>query len=362
MIVNNIGHSPKVNHLSEEVVESFLQRCKGECDKDSSDMVDDIIKKGLNFEIPFRQNTFKLVHILLQHALREMYSEIVTDVPAFNRDGLIFLYGKDRVDDHQDGIDWDLYKKSKNRNGLSKKWDVKKIIYNEETKSFKLKNNKLGREIEIMRRQVWKSKSTPWIKHEYKLLQKEIVTDPTGEFIRENVSAQPYPVLVHYFKKKRKKQPRARQPPTEEEQPFTGKRFHASPEQQQLPSPYNPLSQIYDQFSGLSISQQTPIEIKNYAPNYGFSTEHTSILLFIPGITNQLQYEVRNGDVTYCKATVVGHSLIQALLPPHNPGFITFFVIGKNKYNNGYMQVSQELLFTYLPSDNRGELQMVGFF
>eukprot|EP01129_Flabellula_baltica_P010467 TRINITY_DN4428_c0_g1_i1.p1 TRINITY_DN4428_c0_g1~~TRINITY_DN4428_c0_g1_i1.p1 ORF type:complete len:519 (+),score=79.27 TRINITY_DN4428_c0_g1_i1:529-2085(+) len=333
-----------VNYLSEEFVESFLRGYRNESDKTSRDLIDDILKKGLNFDFPFRQNTFKLVHILLEHALREMYSPGVSDVPALNRDGLLFLFGKERRSDHEDGIEWDLYKKSKNRNGMSKKWDVKKIIFNEDTKSFKLKNNKLGSETELMRRQVWKSKNGPWIKHEYKLLQREIVTDPTGEFLRENVSAQSYPVLVHYFKRRKK-----RQAPSSSEQKPT-KKVNRDEE------PMN----VMDKFAVMSLNPSGHVEIKTYSPNFGFSSEYTSVLLFMPGITHELSYEARSGEKVVCKASVVGHSLLQITLPPNQPGFISFVIVGKNKYENRMVQMSQEIIFSYLPSDPQGSVQMVG--
>eukprot|EP01129_Flabellula_baltica_P000300 TRINITY_DN1032_c0_g1_i3.p1 TRINITY_DN1032_c0_g1~~TRINITY_DN1032_c0_g1_i3.p1 ORF type:complete len:354 (+),score=61.63 TRINITY_DN1032_c0_g1_i3:343-1404(+) len=213
-----------------------------------------------------------------------------------------------------------------------------------------------------MRRQVWKSKDGDWIKHEFKLLEREVITDISGKVLRENVGAMSYPVLVHYFQKK-KKTP-VRNAKKKEKPSGTSKKKapienpHITEIPQYLPvtpaSPPSPPSPVLQLTPGPHV-----LDIVSYSPTFGFSLEKNILLFVTPDVELTYKYTLKSGDSVICTATIIGNTMLQVKLPPHQPGFISFYLVGQNS-SYEIMQVSQEIIFSFIPSDPQGALQVYG--
>lgn len=76
--------------------------------------------------------------------------------------GFLYVYKNRPTNDEDDGVVWDEEKRQM----------LKLIMFDSNSNSYKIKNNKSVDGVSVMRRQVWRSSATGWMKHEYKLFKR----------------------------------------------------------------------------------------------------------------------------------------------------------------------------------------------
>jgi len=291
---------------------------------------------------------------MLEFADDTLYSKSIPNINNLNGigdKGFLLLYGeiKKKIDD---GIEWDLYKQKTNSKKPSKRWDVKKIILDKPNYHLKLKNTASNGEDEIMRRQVWKGKDN-WVKHEFKLLQKETVTSSDdGSFMRETVSAKPFPVLVHYFKDKKRKSAPSKEGNTgsvTKKQKTNKQKIKEIKEEKIIIK--NPIIKLENQMNNLTLTQL--VKVEGMTPDYGFSSDQTIVLINVPDLNfaydyfcqiNQFQSQVQ------IQGTIKNSQVMQIIFPPHDPGFVEFQIIGRRKQSIDVTAKSDPCYFTFIPS------------
>eukprot|EP01130_Rhizamoeba_saxonica_P011954 TRINITY_DN4994_c0_g1_i3.p1 TRINITY_DN4994_c0_g1~~TRINITY_DN4994_c0_g1_i3.p1 ORF type:complete len:588 (-),score=108.40 TRINITY_DN4994_c0_g1_i3:55-1818(-) len=381
--------------LSEESVSQFLLGYKQEANGPTKQLIEKVIKK-INFSTAFRQNGFKILHILLQHPLQEMKSSVVPNVreliDSSDADGFLFLFGENcQYNLEDDHMDWVVYKEDSSSKKQSKLWEVKKIIWNQHNNTYKLKNSQLqtGDE-EVMRRQLWKSHSCDWIKHEYKLLRREVVrTSDTGQWVRDESSAQPYPVLIHYFKsssdsKKRPNKKSSHPNKRRKKNSVTIKsESNVKIEKDNLSMMVDTnemdyyqtnamITEHYINGSGANITNINvrneymnfqninPSQISAYAPKKGFASEKTPVLIYCNNITDMATYYCQIDQNTHVPANIINQFLLEIEIPPTTPGF-KFILLYSRYANNEIFQEYNRVLFISLPTDNM-PVNMTGDF
>jgi len=176
------------------------------------DTISQLLKNNaVDLNREFRTQTFKVVHLLLQKPLHEMFSTAVPDLRQYCSNGgrgVLYLYNALLPHYLDDNMEWDL----------EKRMNLKLILQiaprnGSQIFSYKLKNSKIDRGTAIVRRQAWKSTKTGWQRHEYKLFETEVYYKPEKDgtlAVCQRRNLRPFPTLVHYFQKPLKDKPKKR--------------------------------------------------------------------------------------------------------------------------------------------------------
>eukprot|EP01125_Pyxidicula_operculata_P013591 TRINITY_DN4506_c1_g2_i1.p1 TRINITY_DN4506_c1_g2~~TRINITY_DN4506_c1_g2_i1.p1 ORF type:complete len:919 (-),score=254.25 TRINITY_DN4506_c1_g2_i1:155-2911(-) len=149
-----------------------------------------VLKHVVGTQEPLRGQSFILAHKLLQNPNTELLSPSPVHLPSINVQHGFFCLYHDPTPFHQDGCVWNNEKRQQ----------IKLVVYDSTSNTYKLKNAKTDDGIPVMRRQTYKSDDSSWIKHEYKLFQSDSKKEQGKSSNQSNCYLLEYPVLVHYFK------------------------------------------------------------------------------------------------------------------------------------------------------------------
>eukprot|EP01094_Clydonella_sp_ATCC50884_P024539 TRINITY_DN617_c0_g1_i1.p1 TRINITY_DN617_c0_g1~~TRINITY_DN617_c0_g1_i1.p1 ORF type:complete len:607 (-),score=150.99 TRINITY_DN617_c0_g1_i1:915-2735(-) len=173
----------------------FLAEAEAEDNKDNATKSIDSDILALSREL--RSTNLRMIHRLLENPLNQLISTALARKRQLDEEeGRMYLYDARRPDYRDDAMEWD------ESSGMC----VKMIVYNTDSKEYRLKNNKHTVGHAVMRRQTFKgAHNTPsagWRKHEYKLVLREKLFRPDSDGTLAVIEAQrlqELPVLVHYF-------------------------------------------------------------------------------------------------------------------------------------------------------------------
>mmetsp|Transcript_2410 Transcript_2410/g.3405 ORF Transcript_2410/g.3405 Transcript_2410/m.3405 type:complete len:219 (-) Transcript_2410:1021-1677(-) len=184
-----------VNITETKIVDFIRQMAQSENGRNLAPVDVDLSK-------PLRCQHFPFLEQILKNPLHEFVSTRKPNVFVNSLEKTFYFHLFDgRCSNYnQDGVQW----RSNN------KMSVKLVIFNQNTGSYKLKNNKNDEGEAVMRRQTWQGQQIimenntyEWRKHEYKLISTEQFLKPETDgllHVNQVQALQSFPVLVHYFK------------------------------------------------------------------------------------------------------------------------------------------------------------------
>eukprot|EP01129_Flabellula_baltica_P006970 TRINITY_DN2663_c0_g2_i1.p1 TRINITY_DN2663_c0_g2~~TRINITY_DN2663_c0_g2_i1.p1 ORF type:complete len:575 (+),score=100.78 TRINITY_DN2663_c0_g2_i1:82-1725(+) len=347
--------------LYEPVIRSYLLKYKSECNDNTLFILDSLMDR-LDFSSVFIGNMFKIAHILLQHPIQEMYSYFFPDISLFGSMsnpnwGFLLVMNKDLPED-ADNISWQEYSKSDLPS--PKVYDVARIIYCKGTNSYQLysTDQMMDEYDEIMERITWRSTDGKWTKFQYRILQKYVITSDNGDYKNEVVQPRPLPSLFHYIY--------SEVPiyiPTNPSLSGKDIKVENVPEDvsyhEVMIAPDTNISLPYFKSPTFAYRTNQPMKLnlQILSPSYGFSSDGSYCILFLPGVNENNYYNCRLADGTTIPANMIGKETLEVYLPPHSAGFVSFYVVGVNSLNE-LMQITNPVDFAYLPSGSSAQLNL----
>eukprot|EP01130_Rhizamoeba_saxonica_P004545 TRINITY_DN1854_c1_g1_i2.p1 TRINITY_DN1854_c1_g1~~TRINITY_DN1854_c1_g1_i2.p1 ORF type:complete len:479 (+),score=77.14 TRINITY_DN1854_c1_g1_i2:306-1742(+) len=266
---------------------------------------------------------------------------------------------------------------------IEKRLHMKLVMWDEDTCTYKLKNTKNPSGIPVMRRQLFKSEASGWIKHEYKLFSRKTQyrekEDGTVD-VSEIRNVLDYPVVVHYYRssnfprKKRKYVSNDMQIDNSQivgsYSPTMNYSTQYMPMSQPISTPYTYNNSYTD---NNSISRNSPnvfspgnsgpmqLEILHYSPDTVHATDETTVIFNFHDPNNlngpNLNYTVEyDGKEIPCQ--LLGNGMIKCTSPHHMPGIVYLRILCRNVQSNQLLQTSNMIPFYYTPADVEGKLSL----